>query len=94
MHKDQSGAVLVLLIDKMISTNHAAISRMCDSVACRRVEVLLAEHEQVRQLNIPSELTFKGSFLSFFLMGSSFCIIYIYIYNWIVFLVSNPKMLL
>ena len=50
MHKDQSGAVLVLLVDKIMLTSHAAIRRMCDSVACRRVEVLLAEDKQVRRI--------------------------------------------
>ena len=48
MHKDQSGSVVVLLVEKMLSAGHCGISRLVDSVACRRVEVLLAEDSEVR----------------------------------------------
>lgn len=47
MHNEQSGAVTMLLIEKMMSSSHSGISRLCDSVACRRLEVLLSEDEQV-----------------------------------------------
>ena len=47
MHQDQSGAVVVLLVEKMMSAGHIGISRLADSVACRRVEVLLAEEDDV-----------------------------------------------
>lgn len=44
IHLSQSGALLSLLIDKFLFTHHLAVSRMCDAIACRRVEMLLAEN--------------------------------------------------
>ncbi|XP_067936803.1 huntingtin-like [Watersipora subatra] len=46
MHKDQSGLVVLLLTEKMLSVGHSGIGRLADSVACRRLEVLLAETEE------------------------------------------------
>ena len=39
-------------VDKFLHTNHLAVARLCDMIACRRVEMLLAENVQVNiQLN-------------------------------------------
>ena len=43
----QSGALLTLLVDKFLHTTHLAVARLCDMIACRRVEMLLAENIQV-----------------------------------------------
>ncbi|GAB6024871.1 hypothetical protein CHUAL_009985 [Chamberlinius hualienensis] len=42
-HRSQSGALLTLLIERFLPTSHLAVARMCASMACRRVEMLLAE---------------------------------------------------
>ena len=47
IHLSQSGALLTLLIDKFLNTHQLAVARMCDSIACRRVEMLLAENYEV-----------------------------------------------
>ena len=47
IHFSQSGTLLTLLIDKFLNTHHLAVARVCDSIACRRVEMLLAESPQV-----------------------------------------------
>ena len=44
----QSGTLLTLLVDKFLHTNHLAVARLCDMIACRRVEMLLAENIQVK----------------------------------------------
>ena len=49
VHGSQSGALLVLLVDKFLCTPHLAVARLCDSIACRRVERLLAENTEVRR---------------------------------------------
>ncbi|XP_017892227.1 huntingtin isoform X3 [Ceratina calcarata] len=41
-HHSQSGAVLVTLIPRLLSTKHLALSRMAAKIASRRVEILLA----------------------------------------------------
>lgn len=43
IHLSQSGALLTLLIDKFLASHHLAVARYCDSIACRRVEMLLTE---------------------------------------------------
>ena len=48
IHLSQSGALLMLLVDKFLHTHHLSVSRICDSTACRRVEMLLAESVEVR----------------------------------------------
>ena len=47
IHLSQSGALLTLLVDKFLSTTHLAVARFCDMIACRRVEMLLAESVDV-----------------------------------------------
>ncbi|XP_060568114.1 huntingtin-like isoform X3 [Ruditapes philippinarum] len=53
IHFSQSGALLTLLIDKFLCSHHLAVSRACDSIACRRVEMLLAESPQERAKQLP-----------------------------------------
>ncbi|KAL4231691.1 hypothetical protein ACF0H5_009269 [Mactra antiquata] len=53
IHFSQSGALLTLLIDKFLGTHHLAVARSCDSIACRRVEMLLAESPQMRAQQLP-----------------------------------------
>lgn len=48
IHMSQSGTLLTLLIDKFLHTNHLAVARLCDMIACRRVEMLLAESVEVK----------------------------------------------
>ncbi|XP_053407184.1 huntingtin-like isoform X2 [Mercenaria mercenaria] len=55
IHFSQSGALLTLLIDKFLSTHHLAVARACDNIACRRVEMLLAESPQERAQQLPLE---------------------------------------
>ncbi|KAJ8247772.1 hypothetical protein GJAV_G00250130 [Gymnothorax javanicus] len=43
IHLSQSGALLMLYMDKLISTPFRVLARMVDTLACRRVEMLLAE---------------------------------------------------
>ncbi|KAF6030712.1 hypothetical protein EB796_010963 [Bugula neritina] len=59
MHNEQSGAVTMLLIEKMMSSSHSGISRLCDSVACRRLEVLLSEDEQTVHKQLMAEDVLK-----------------------------------
>ncbi|KAM4708326.1 huntingtin [Discoglossus pictus] len=42
IHLSQSGAVLMLYIDKLLCTPFRVLARMVDTLACRRVEMLLA----------------------------------------------------
>ncbi|XP_052771519.1 huntingtin-like isoform X2 [Mya arenaria] len=53
VHFSQSGALLTLLIDRFLNTHHLSVSRACDSIACRRVEMLLAESPQERVQQLP-----------------------------------------
>ncbi|XP_041368406.1 huntingtin-like isoform X2 [Gigantopelta aegis] len=55
IHLSQSGALLTLLIDKFLNTHQLAVARMCDSIACRRVEMLLAEHYEECSKQLPQE---------------------------------------
>ncbi|XP_014662838.1 PREDICTED: huntingtin-like [Priapulus caudatus] len=43
IHHTQSGPLVALLIDRMLATHHLSIARMCDTVTCRRLEMLLAD---------------------------------------------------
>ena len=54
IHLTQSGTLLTLLIDKFLNTHHLSVARICDAIACRRVEMLLAENIEVRT-TIPME---------------------------------------
>ncbi|ELT98253.1 hypothetical protein CAPTEDRAFT_220329 [Capitella teleta] len=49
IHLSQSGAVLTLLIDKFLHSHHLTVARYCDSIACRRVEMLLSETSSVHE---------------------------------------------
>ncbi|XP_029142734.1 huntingtin-like, partial [Protobothrops mucrosquamatus] len=46
IHLSQSGAVLVLYVDKLLSTPFRVLAHMVDTLACRRVEMLLAASVQ------------------------------------------------
>ena len=56
IHLSQSGALLTLLVDKFLNTNHLAVARFCDTIACRRIEMLLAESVEVRHVYYFEEL--------------------------------------
>ncbi|TRY87598.1 hypothetical protein DNTS_005987 [Danionella cerebrum] len=47
IHLSQSGALLMLYVDKLLNTPFRVLARMVDTLACRRVEMLLAETLQV-----------------------------------------------
>lgn len=47
IHLSQSGAVLALYVDKLLCTPFRVLARMVDTLACRRVEMLLAANLQV-----------------------------------------------
>ncbi|XP_070540509.1 huntingtin-like isoform X2 [Ptychodera flava] len=55
IHLSQSGALLTLLIDKYLKTKYHALCRQCDSIACRRVEMLLAESVEECKSQMPLE---------------------------------------
>lgn len=67
IHLSQSGALLMLYVDKLLNTPFRVLARMVDTLACRRVEMLLAETLQVNYTH-----TFKKTnlFCSFVMMGS------------------------
>nr|XP_054364988.1 huntingtin isoform X4 [Mirounga angustirostris] len=46
IHLSQSGAVLILYVDKLLCTPFRVLARMVDTLACRRVEMLLAANLQ------------------------------------------------
>lgn len=48
IHLSQSGSLLMLYVDKLLNTPFRVLARMVDTLACRRVEMLLAETLQVR----------------------------------------------
>lgn len=50
IHLSQSGSLLMLYVDKLLSTPFRVLARMVDTLACRRVEMLLAETLQVSLL--------------------------------------------
>lgn len=47
IHLSQSGAVLTLYVDKLLCTPFRVLAHMVDTLACRRVEMLLAANLQV-----------------------------------------------
>ncbi|XP_075713523.1 huntingtin isoform X2 [Rhinoderma darwinii] len=53
IHLSQSGAVLMLYIDKLLCTPFRVLARMVDTLACRRVEMLLAATPQNRTCQLP-----------------------------------------
>ncbi|XP_074640755.1 huntingtin-like [Tubulanus polymorphus] len=55
IHLSQSGTLLTLLIDKFLHTQHMAVARICDTIACRRVEMLLAEKVEDSNNQLPLE---------------------------------------
>nr|CAM12495.1 Huntingtin [Branchiostoma floridae] len=55
IHLTQSGTLLTLLIDKFLQTPHHALARMCDSLACRRVEMILAQPVEDSRTQFPVE---------------------------------------
>lgn len=61
IHLSQSGSLLMLYVDKLLRTPFRVLARMVDTLACRRVEMLLAETLQVQAFssfwsNIRNEL--------------------------------------
>ncbi|XP_033756060.1 huntingtin-like [Pecten maximus] len=55
IHLSQTGSLLTLLIDKFLNTHHLAVARICDSIACKRVEMLLADSVQDAFKQLPLE---------------------------------------
>ncbi|XP_062852378.1 huntingtin isoform X2 [Trichomycterus rosablanca] len=55
IHLSQSGALLMLYVDKLLNTPFRVLARMVDTLACRRVEMLLAETLQNSIAQLPSE---------------------------------------
>ncbi|XP_053560168.1 huntingtin [Bombina bombina] len=55
IHLSQSGAVLMLYIDKLLRTPFRVLARMVDTLACRRVEMLLAATQQSIVSQLPIE---------------------------------------
>lgn len=59
IHLTQTGSLLSLLIEKFLNTHHLSVARICDAIACRRVEMLLAENQQVSEKHLPVALSLK-----------------------------------
>ncbi|XP_029462586.1 huntingtin [Rhinatrema bivittatum] len=55
IHLSQSGAVLMLYVDKLLCTPFRVLARMVDTLACRRVEMLLAATLQNSITQLPIE---------------------------------------
>ncbi|KAL1789437.1 huntingtin [Sigmodon hispidus] len=55
IHLSQSGAVLTLYVDRLLGTPFRALARMVDTLACRRVEMLLAANLQSSMAQLPVE---------------------------------------
>ncbi|CAG03293.1 unnamed protein product, partial [Tetraodon nigroviridis] len=55
IHLSQSGSLLMLYVDKLLSTPFRVLARMVDTLACRRVEMLLAETLQNSVAQLPLE---------------------------------------
>ncbi|XP_019381604.1 PREDICTED: huntingtin isoform X1 [Gavialis gangeticus] len=55
IHLSQSGAVLMLYVDKLLCTPFRVLARMVDTLACRRVEMLLAATLQNSVAQLPVE---------------------------------------
>ncbi|TKC50975.1 hypothetical protein EI555_001287, partial [Monodon monoceros] len=55
IHLSQSGAVLTLYVDKLLCTPFRVLAHMVDTLACRRVEMLLAANLQNSMAQLPAE---------------------------------------
>ncbi|XP_040822385.1 huntingtin [Ochotona curzoniae] len=55
IHLSQSGAVLTLYVDRLLCTPFRVLARMVDTLACRRVEMLLAANVQSSTAQLPVE---------------------------------------
>lgn len=55
IHLSQSGSLLILYVDKLLGTPFRVLARMVDTLACRRVEMLLAETLQNSIAQLPVE---------------------------------------
>ncbi|XP_071947754.1 huntingtin-like isoform X2 [Antedon mediterranea] len=55
IHLTQSGKLLSLLINKFLRTHHKSVARTCDTIACQRVEMLLAEGIDLSESQLPIE---------------------------------------
>ncbi|XP_075400754.1 huntingtin isoform X2 [Tenrec ecaudatus] len=55
IHLSQSGAVLTLYVDRLLSTPLRVLARRVDTLACRRVEMLLAANAQSSVSQLPLE---------------------------------------
>ncbi|XP_064782852.1 huntingtin-like [Oncorhynchus masou masou] len=55
IHLSQSGSLLMLYVDKLLNTPFRVLARMVDTLACRRVEMLLAETLQNCLVQLPVE---------------------------------------
>ncbi|XP_061440675.1 huntingtin [Rhineura floridana] len=55
IHLSQSGAVLILYVDKLLCTPFRVLARIVDTLACRRVEMLLAAPVQNSTAQLPVE---------------------------------------
>ncbi|KAM6972635.1 huntingtin [Aplochiton taeniatus] len=55
IHLSQSGSLLMLYVDKLLNTPFRVLARMVDTLACRRVEMLLAETLQNSIAQLPLE---------------------------------------
>lgn len=55
IHPSQSGALVTLLVDKFLHNHQLAVSIMCDTIVCRRLEALLAEHLEESSKQLPQE---------------------------------------
>ncbi|XP_036790016.1 huntingtin isoform X5 [Oncorhynchus mykiss] len=55
IHLSQSGSLLMLYVDKLLNTPFRVLARMVDTLACRRVEMLLAETLQNSLVQLPVE---------------------------------------
>ena len=47
VHLGQSGSLVTLLIECFLSTHLLALARMADGIACRRLEMLIADTAEV-----------------------------------------------
>jgi len=47
VHQGQSGSLVSLLVECFLSTHLLALARIADSIACRRLEMLLADTAEV-----------------------------------------------
>lgn len=71
IHLSQSGSLLMLYVDKLLNTPFRVLARMVDTLACRRVEMLLAETLQVRfsKVCISLEVHLKAEHVSYVFPG-------------------------